>query len=264
MIAFYIGLTGFACTIYYRRELFRSVKNFFFIGVGPTLGGAILFYLLIKNAIELSDPANSESGNSWFGLGPPLVIAVFFLLLGVVLMFVQWRKVPEFFRRKPEVVPPASSRAKRRTGPDRSGVRWARSSSDTTAPTCGDAALDAALELAGELGDRIVVVFGYAPPGIWGGEIAEHEEAIEELGEKVIGEAARSGRGRRGPRSRSSWSPKAAAEALIEVADERDARMIVVGSSRRAAAQRDDPRLDPATSFCTSPSARCWSCPTSD
>ena len=46
----------------------------------------ILFYLLIKNAIELSDPANSESGNSWFGLGPPLVIAVFFLVLGVVLM----------------------------------------------------------------------------------------------------------------------------------------------------------------------------------
>jgi amino acid transporter len=105
MIAFYIGITGFACTIYYRRELFHSVKNFFFIGVGPTLGGAILFYLLIKNAIELSDPANSESGNSWFGLGPPLVIAVFFLILGVFLMFIQWRALPDFFRRKPEVVP---------------------------------------------------------------------------------------------------------------------------------------------------------------
>ena len=49
MIAFYYGLTGFACTIYYRRELLHSVKNFFFIGVGPTLGGAILFYLLVKN-----------------------------------------------------------------------------------------------------------------------------------------------------------------------------------------------------------------------
>jgi amino acid transporter len=105
MISFYIGITGFACTIYYRRELLRSVKNFFFIGVGPTVGGAILFYLLVKNAIELSDPANSESGNSWFGIGPPLVIAVFFLVLGVLLMVVQWRKVPTFFRRKPEVVP---------------------------------------------------------------------------------------------------------------------------------------------------------------
>jgi amino acid transporter len=105
MIAFYIGLTGFACTIYYRRELFRSVKTFFFVGVGPSFGGAILFYLLIKNAIELSDPANSESGNSWLGLGPPLVIAIFFLILGFLLMFVQWRKFPTFFKRKPEVVP---------------------------------------------------------------------------------------------------------------------------------------------------------------
>ncbi len=105
MISFYIGLTGFACAIYYRRELLRSVKNFFFIGLGPFLGGTILFYLLIKNAIELSDPANSESGNSWFGIGPPLVIAVFFLILGVLLMFIQWRKVPAFFKRKPEVVP---------------------------------------------------------------------------------------------------------------------------------------------------------------
>jgi amino acid transporter len=105
MIAFYIGITGFACTIYYRRELFRSVKNFFFVGVGPSLGGVILFYLLVKNGIELSDPANSESGNSWFGLGPPLVIAVFFMVLGVVLMVIQWRKVPAFFKRRPEVVP---------------------------------------------------------------------------------------------------------------------------------------------------------------
>jgi amino acid transporter len=105
MIAFYIGITGFACTIYYRRELMRSIKNFFFIGVGPTVGGVILFYLLIKNGIELSDPANSESGNSWFGIGPPLVIAVFFLLLGVFLMVIQWRKVPTFFHRRPEVVP---------------------------------------------------------------------------------------------------------------------------------------------------------------
>jgi amino acid transporter len=105
MIAFYIGLTGFACTIYYRREIFRSVKNFFFVGVGPTVGGIILFYLLVKNGIELSDPANSESGNSWAGLGPPLVIAIFFLILGFVLMFLQWRKFPAFFRRKPEVVP---------------------------------------------------------------------------------------------------------------------------------------------------------------
>ena len=105
MISFYIGITGFACAIYYRRELLRSVKNFFFVGVGPMLGGVILFYLLIKNGIELADPANSESGNSWIGVGPPLLIATFFMVLGVVLMVIQWRALPDFFRRKPEVVP---------------------------------------------------------------------------------------------------------------------------------------------------------------
>jgi amino acid transporter len=105
MISFYIGLTGFACAVYYRRELLRSVKNFFFVGIGPLVGGVILFYLLAKNGVELSDPANSESGNSWFGIGPPLVIAVFFFLLGIALMFVQWRRAPGFFRRRPEVVP---------------------------------------------------------------------------------------------------------------------------------------------------------------
>ena len=38
MIAFYYALTGFACAIYYRRELTKSAKNFLFIGVGPVVG----------------------------------------------------------------------------------------------------------------------------------------------------------------------------------------------------------------------------------
>jgi nucleotide-binding universal stress UspA family protein len=93
----------------------------------------------------------------------------------------------------------------------------------------GRVALDRGLELARELGDGVVIVFGYAPPGLWGGEIADHEEAIEEFGEKVMGEARE--------RAKSDGVPcdvamiaKRGAEALIEVADERDARMIVVGS----------------------------------
>ena len=94
---------------------------------------------------------------------------------------------------------------------------------------CGDAALDRALELAGELGDSVTVVFGYAPPGLWGGEIAEHEEAIEELGEKVMAKA-RSQAAEKGVEIEAQLVPKRAAEALIEMADRLDARMIVVGS----------------------------------
>ncbi len=38
MIAFYYALSGFACAIYYRHELFKTVKNFVFIGAAPVLG----------------------------------------------------------------------------------------------------------------------------------------------------------------------------------------------------------------------------------
>jgi amino acid transporter len=106
MIAFYYGLTGFACTIYYRRELFRSAKTFLLIGVGPALGGVILFAIFIKSCVDLSRPANSESGTSWFGVGPPLVIGLGFLVMGLALMLF-WRvRHPAFFQRKPEVADP--------------------------------------------------------------------------------------------------------------------------------------------------------------
>jgi hypothetical protein len=108
MISFYYGLTGFACTIYYRRELTKSVKSFLLIGIAPLLGGTILLAIFVKSVIDYADPANSESGDSWGGLGPPLVIGIFFLIMGIVLML-WWRFTAgrEFWRRRPEVVDPA-------------------------------------------------------------------------------------------------------------------------------------------------------------
>lgn len=106
MIAFYYGITGFACAIYYRKELLKSAKNFFFIGVCPVIGASMLTAILVKSAVDLSKPENSESGASWLGFGPPLVIAVLFALLGVGLML-YWNYVsPIFFKRKPEVADP--------------------------------------------------------------------------------------------------------------------------------------------------------------
>jgi amino acid transporter len=106
MIAFYYGLTGIACTIYYRREL-GSVKRFLLIGIAPTLGGLVLLAVFVKSAYDLWDPANSESGDSWLGIGPPFIIGIGFLVLGVVLMLT-WRLSGhiEFFRRRMEVVDP--------------------------------------------------------------------------------------------------------------------------------------------------------------
>jgi hypothetical protein len=106
MIAFYLGLTGLACTIYYRHLLFKSFKNFVLVGLAPLAGAVMLGYVFVKECINLANPANSASGNSWFGIGPPLVIAVVFLLLGIVLVIVQRQVSPAFFRRKLETAPP--------------------------------------------------------------------------------------------------------------------------------------------------------------
>lgn len=94
---------------------------------------------------------------------------------------------------------------------------------------CGKAALDEALAIAQDLGDRVVIVFGYLPPGIWGGEIVEHAEAVEEYGQRVI-EEAKSRAASSEVETEVQMVGKKPSHALVDVADERDARMIVVGS----------------------------------
>lgn len=107
LIAFYYALTGFACVVYYRKELLKSAKNFLFIGVAPTLGSLILTFLFVRSLIDLSDPGASDTGGSLFGLGLPLVIGLGFILLGAILMVV-WRLGghDRFFGRRPETVDP--------------------------------------------------------------------------------------------------------------------------------------------------------------
>jgi nucleotide-binding universal stress UspA family protein len=94
---------------------------------------------------------------------------------------------------------------------------------------CGKVALEEALGLAKGLGDRVVIVFGYAPPGMWGGEIAEHGEAIEEFGAKVTREARERAQAS-GVEAEVAMVARKPHEALIEIAEARKTRMIVVGS----------------------------------
>jgi len=94
---------------------------------------------------------------------------------------------------------------------------------------CSRNALGEALRTAQELGDEVAVVFGYAPPGGWGGEIVEHEEAIEERGARVLNEAKHQAEAA-GATVELELIAKKPSEAIVEVAEKRDARMIVVGS----------------------------------
>ncbi len=108
MIAFYYALSGFACAIYHRRELLKSVKNFVFMGVAPTVGGVILTGLFFRSAFDLADPDASYGGGAVLGMGAPLAISLGFFLLGSVLLVV-WRLTghESYFSRKPfEAVDP--------------------------------------------------------------------------------------------------------------------------------------------------------------
>ncbi len=103
MIAFYYGLTGIACAIYWRKELLHSVKNLLLIGVAPLIGAGMLGYLLVESARQLADPGDSYSGDSIFGLGIPLAIAIFFTGLGFIVMVIrrfQGGEATAFFKQR--------------------------------------------------------------------------------------------------------------------------------------------------------------------
>ncbi len=106
MIAFYYALTGFACIVYYRRELFKSAKNLLLVGVAPLIGSLALTGLFVKSCFDLSK-ADAGSG-TLLGVGTPLVIGLGFLAFGVVLMLI-WKALghEEFFGRRTEVADPA-------------------------------------------------------------------------------------------------------------------------------------------------------------
>ncbi len=108
MIAFYYGLTGFASAIYFRKLLTKNVRHFLFVGVVPVFGGVVLFLMLIKSVIDLADPANTYTESSWFGFGPPVVIAVVFTVAGLVLMFAQRIYQPAFFHHRLEAAEPGA------------------------------------------------------------------------------------------------------------------------------------------------------------
>jgi amino acid transporter len=97
-IAFYYGITGFACVWFFRRTAFASVRNFVFQFLFPLLGGILLAAAFVKSAIDMLDPEYGST--TLLGVGSVFVVGVGSLLVGVVLMIV-WSFFPEskpFFR----------------------------------------------------------------------------------------------------------------------------------------------------------------------
>src|SRR6266567_2684818 len=79
-IAFYYGLTGFACTWYYRRNLTSSARNLWMQGILPSLGGLILFFLGGWSIWLDYDVATFNDYTLWTVPGLHWQIGVFFVI----------------------------------------------------------------------------------------------------------------------------------------------------------------------------------------
>ncbi|WP_081681007.1 APC family permease [Cellulomonas sp. URHD0024] len=102
MIAFYYGLTGFACSWFYRRTLHHTRRDFFMQGVLPSLGGLILLVAFVYALIQFSAPDwltdDNDENVTIAGIGAVAVVGVVAILIGLVLMLVWWIRQPSFFR----------------------------------------------------------------------------------------------------------------------------------------------------------------------
>lgn len=101
MIAFYYGLTGFACVWFYRKDLTKSARDLLMRGVVPLAGGLILAAVFVYGLIQYAKPdwLTDDDGNNVtiFGYGAVAVVGIGALALGLVMMVVWWIASPAFF-----------------------------------------------------------------------------------------------------------------------------------------------------------------------
>ena len=120
MIAFYYGITGYASVIYYRKVMFRNLKDFLGMCVLPLAGAVILTWAFVQSVKDLAsplssytctDPEDASTCANLFGMGVPLALSIGFLILGIILL-VLWRiRAPEFFRQRRQVFRPEQDAA---------------------------------------------------------------------------------------------------------------------------------------------------------
>ena len=110
-IAFYYGMTGLACAIYYRRWLGRGVRQLVTLGLVPLLGALSLAAIFVKALGNYSQhtidgfPVNYAA--PVFGIEVPIVIGIGSLVLGLVLAFALRPIYRSFFSRRLEVLDPS-------------------------------------------------------------------------------------------------------------------------------------------------------------
>ncbi len=103
-VCFYYGASGFACTWYYRRELFTSARRFLLVGLAPLAGG-LMFFGIGGYAIYYYGKAANAEGKIYAGLTLPIWFGCIGMVLGFVLMLASRPSFRAFFSRRMEVAP---------------------------------------------------------------------------------------------------------------------------------------------------------------
>jgi amino acid transporter len=104
-ICFYYGFTGVACGWYFRHELGKSARNLLLLGVGPLLGGLMLFGIGVKAAFYYGH-AENVSSKPILGITLPLWMGIGGMVLGGIVMLASRPYFKAFFSRKTETAPP--------------------------------------------------------------------------------------------------------------------------------------------------------------
>src|SRR5688572_10216929 len=93
-----------------------------------------------------------------------------------------------------------------------------------------EAALDAAIQVAQRYGEELVLVYGAAPPGGMGEEFKSHLEALLDMGRAATANALQKVEAA-GVTASVRLVDAKPAEALVQVGNEFDATVIVVGTA---------------------------------
>ncbi|MEW1955416.1 APC family permease [Terrabacter sp. NPDC080008] len=101
-IAFYYGLTGFACAWFYRHTLASSARHLLMRGIVPLVGGVFLLVMFVYATITYANPDYLTDDNGTpitiFGMGAVAVVGIGALLVGILLLVAQRLNDPAFFR----------------------------------------------------------------------------------------------------------------------------------------------------------------------
>jgi amino acid transporter len=102
-IAFYYGLTGFACVWYWRTTLRQGARNFWLRGILPLAGGLILWACIPWLLWHYWNPVNSYTTYTLpfpphWRVGGIFLLMIGSSLLGVILMYVYKAFRPAYFR----------------------------------------------------------------------------------------------------------------------------------------------------------------------